>query len=255
MKLEGHTVLITGGSSGIGLELAKQLKMRGNAVVITGRDRGRLDKAKQQVPGLVTIESDVSEVEAIEALHRRMLEDFPALDVLINNAGVMRMVNCHKDVNDLAAFTGEIDTNLKGPIRMTARFLPDLRKRASAAVINVTSGLAFVPLPIAPIYSATKAALHSFTLSLRAQLARTQVKVFEIAPPTTHTDLLGPFEADLKGVSIMGVEEMVRQCLKGLADDRLEIRPGQSNQLKFMNRLAPEFILAQLSKSVARLEN
>jgi uncharacterized oxidoreductase len=257
MKLEGHTVLITGGSSGIGLELAKQLKMRGNTVVITGRDRAKLEKAKQRVPGLETIESDVSRVDAIEELHRKVLADFPTLDVLVNNAGIMRTVNLHKNVTDLEGFTGEIDVNLKGPVRMTTRFLPDLKKRPVAAVINVTSGLAFVPLPISPIYSATKAALHSYTLSLRAQLAKTQVKVFELAPPTTQTDLIGPFEAaDLKGVSVMGVEEMVSTCLKGLADDRFEIRPGQSNQLKLMNRLAPEFILAQLSKPVARmLEN
>jgi uncharacterized oxidoreductase len=137
---------------------------------------------------------------------------------------------------------------------MARRFLTHLKRRSDAAIINVSSGLAFVPLPISPIYCATKAALHSFSLSLRSQLKKTRVKVFELAPPATATELLGDLSSsDLEGVSVMKVEEMVRLCLKGLEKDQLEIRPGQSNQLKFMNRLAPAFILAQLSKPVDRM--
>jgi len=124
----------------------------------------------------------------------------------------------------------------------------------SAAIVNLSSGLAFVPLPIAPIYCATKAAIHSFSLSLRAQLKNTKVKVFEIAPPATQTDLLGEFDSeDMSGASIMKVDDMVRASLKGLENDQFEIRPGQSNQLRFMSRLAPAFILAQMSKPVDRM--
>jgi uncharacterized oxidoreductase len=120
--------------------------------------------------------------------------------------------------------------------------------------MNVSSGLAFVPLPVSPVYCATKAGLHSFTLSLRVQLKNTRVKVFELAPPATQTDLLGSFDADdMKGTSIMGVVEMVQRAIKGFESDEMEIRPGQSNTLKLMSRIAPQFILNQLSRPVDRL--
>ncbi len=254
MKLEGNTILITGGSSGIGLELAKEFQARGNTVIVTGRDQARLDAAQRRVPGLKVIRSDVGQTAAIEALHRELTTRFPDLNVLVNNAGVMRKTNLHHDPGSLEAFTAEIDINFTGPIRLTQLFLPDLKRRPYAAIVNVTSGLAFVPLPISPIYCATTAALHSFSLSLRAQLAKTNVKVFEIAPPATQTDMLGSFQAgDLEGTSVMNLQKMVQLCLKGLAADHLEIRPGQSNLLKLMNRLAPGFILSQLSKPVAKM--
>ena len=120
--------------------------------------------------------------------------------------------------------------------------------------MNVSSGLAFVPLPISPVYCATKAGLHSFTESLRVQLKRTKVKVFELAPPATQTELLDDFNfEDMKGVSIMKVEDMVKVAIEGMQTDQFEIRPGQANQLKMMNRLAPGFILKQMSRSVDRM--
>jgi uncharacterized oxidoreductase len=254
MKLEGHTILITGGSSGIGLELAKELRRRGNTLVITGRDQARLDAALRAVPGLQAIRSDVSRIEDIDALHQEVRQRFPRLDMLVNNAGVTRKTNLNRDPGSLEDFTTEIDVNLTGPIRLIQRFLPLLKQQPAAAVVNVTSGLAFVPLPISPIYCATKAAMHSFSLSLRTQLARTHVKVFEIAPPATQTHLLGVFESsDWEGIDIMDVQEMVRRSLKAMEADRYEILPGQSNQLKLMNRLAPAFIHSQLSKPVARM--
>ena len=150
--------------------------------------------------------------------------------------------------------TQEIDINLKGPIRMAKAFLSHLKKQDEAAIVNVTSGLAFVPLPTSPVYCATKAGLHSFTLSLRVQLKNTKVKVFEVAPPATETELLADMsQEDRKGVSIMKVDEMVAASIQGLGSDRLEIRPGQANSLKFMSRVAPEFILKQLSGPMDRL--
>jgi uncharacterized oxidoreductase len=254
MKLDGNTILITGGASGIGLALAGELRKRGNTVIITGRDQAKLDKAKQQVPELHVIQSDVARVADIDALFAKVTEEFPKLNVLVNNAGVMRTINLNKHDGSLEDLTSEIDISLSGPIRMVRRFLPHLAKMESAAIVNVSSGLAFVPLPINPVYCAAKAGLHSFTLSLRVQLKKTRVKVFEIAPPATATELLGdPSSPDLKGVPIMKVEDMVAICLEGLARDRFEIRPGQANQLRFMNRVAPDFIFAQLSKTVDRM--
>jgi uncharacterized oxidoreductase len=182
------------------------------------------------------------------------MTEAPNLNIVINNAGVARALNLHKEGGSLDELTREIEINFRGPVQMAWRFLPHLKKMPSAAIVNVSSGLAFVPLPIMPIYCATKAALHSFSLSLRAQLKNTQVKVFEVAPPTTQTELIADFAPeDLKGISVMSVGDLVKATIKGLENDELEIRPGQSNQLRFMNRVAPGFILTQLSKPVDRM--
>ncbi len=253
MKLEDNTVLITGGTSGIGLELAKELLGRKNTVIITGRDEGRLEQAKKLLPELSTIKSDVSRIEDIDALFARVTKEHPTLNVLVNNAGVMRTINLHEEDQSLDDLTREIDINFKGPVWMVKRFLPHLKKMPSAAIVNVSSGLAFVPLPSCPVYCATKAAMNSFSRSLRVQLKNTKVKVFELAPPATETNLFDLKSPDMEGVTIMKVDELVRLFLKGLEKDQLEIRPGQANSLKFMNRVAPEFILAQLSKPVDRM--
>jgi uncharacterized oxidoreductase len=254
MKLSGNTILITGGAGGIGFEFTKELLKRDNTVIITGRDLSKLEKAKKQFPKLHILQSDVSQAKDNETLFNKVVTEFPNLNVLFNNAGVMRTINFHAEHKSLEDLTAEIDTNLKGPIRLIKLFLPHLKKKTDAAIINVSSGLAYVPLPISPVYCATKAALHSFTLSLRVQLKETNIKVFELAPPATQTELLAHFESDdMKGISIMKVEEMVRISLAGFEQNKLEIMPGQSKQLNFMNRIAPGFILKQMSKSVDRM--
>ncbi len=254
MNINGNTILITGGASGIGLELVKQLTPLKNTILITGRDQNKLDKAKKLYPGIHTFQSDVSDPKAISALFEKVTKEFPELNILINNAGVMKVINIHDSAEDLVELTREIDINFAGPVRMTKKFLPHLKKKSNAAIVNVSSGLAFTPLPSSPVYCATKAAMHSFSLSLRVQLKKTNVKVFELAPPATKTELLGEFDPeDMKGISIMTVEKMVECAVEGMKNDQLEIRPGQSNQLKFMSRLAPQFILNQMSKPVDRM--
>lgn len=251
MKLNGNTVLVTGGTSGIGLEFATRLLQLGNTVIITGRDSGKLNLAKQKLPKVHTIQSDASDPKAIANLYDKVIHAFPALNVLINNAGQMRKINLHDPGNDLMDITREIETNLSGTIRMVQQFLPHLKKQPSAAIMNVSSGLAFVPFPIAPVYGATKAGIHSYTQSLRVQLKQTPVKVFELAPPLTQTSLVEAFDPDdMKGGAAMSVAAMVGHALKGMERDRLEIRPGQSNALKLMSRIAPGFMLKMLSQSV-----
>ncbi|MHB8420789.1 MAG: SDR family oxidoreductase [Myxococcales bacterium] len=246
-------MLITGGTSGIGLEAAKELLARGNTVIVTGRDQKRLEAAKQQLPNLRVIRSDAGKAQEVETLYARVSEEFPSLNVLVNNAGFMRNLNLHDGHESLEDLTREIDTNLKGPIWMVSRFLPLLKKQPSAAIVNVSSALAFVPLPISPIYCATKAGLNSYTRSLRVQLKNTQIQVFELAPPATETNLFDVKSSEMRGVQFMKVDALVRHFLKGLEKDQLEIRPGQSNTLKLMSRVAPEFILGQLSKPVDRM--
>ena len=248
MKLSQRTILITGGTSGIGLELAKQLLERGNTVIVTGRDQEKLDAAKKACPGMHTFQSDVSDPTAIVALHKQLLAEFPALDTLINNAGIMRNLNLNQD-RDLTDVTREIEINLSGPVRMIQQFLPHLKTRPGALIVNVSSGLAFVPMSASPVYSATKAAMHSFCQSLRAQLADTSVTVVELAPPGVETPLFRKeFEAETKGQKAMPVSELAQKAIAGLEAGTLEIRPGQSNTLKLLSRIAPDFAFNMLTK-------
>ena len=254
MKLTDNTILITGGSSGIGFEMARQFLDRDNKVIITGRDEKKLHDAQQQLGGVTIIRNDVSNPDDIKKLYQQVVEDFPDLNILINNAGILQTLNLRDSNLSAADLTREIDINLKGTLLMNNIFLPLLRYNNNPAIVNVSSGLAFVPLPIAPVYCSTKAAIHSYTLSLRAQLRNSGVKVFELAPPLTKTEMIGGFaEEDIKGVPIMPVADMVAIFLKGLTKDKHEIRPGLANQLRFMSRFFPKFILAQLSKSVDKL--
>jgi uncharacterized oxidoreductase len=252
MKISGNTILITGGTSGIGFELAERLVELGNTVIITGRSQSNLDAVKKKLPSIRTIQSDVSDPAAIASLYQQVVEKFPSLNVLINNAGIMRKINLQTFGSDLQDITREVEINLNGSIRMVMQFLPHLKMQKRAAIVNVSTGLAFVPLPISPIYCAAKAALHSFTLSLRVQLKNANVTVFELAPPLTETPLFkDDFSAeDFEGVKAMDVKTLVKQAIDGIEKDRLEIRPGLSNMLKIMNRIAPDFMLKQLSKSV-----
>jgi uncharacterized oxidoreductase len=248
MKLQNRTVLITGGTSGIGLELAKQLMKRGNVVVITGRDQAKLDAAKRTLPGLYTYRSDVSDPGDITALHESVLAQCPALDTLINNAGIMRNLNLNgtRDLHDVAR---EIEINLSGPVRMIQQFLPHLKSKNDALIVNVSSGLAFIPMAISPVYCATKAALHSFTRSLRAQLEGTNVTVIELAPPAVETALLrAEFAEEMKGQKAMDVTVLARKAIAAIEAGHLEIRPGLSNVLKIMSRIAPGFMFNQLAK-------
>ncbi len=246
MKLQNRTVLITGGTSGIGLELARQLRERGNTVIVTGRDQEKLDAVERALPGLHTFKSDVGDPESVAALHSSVLAKFPTLDTLINNAGIMRNLDLSQD-RTLTDVTREIETNLGGPVRMIQQFLPHLRTRKGALIVNVSSGLAFIPLPMSPIYSATKAALHSFTQSLRVQLEDTDVTVVELAPPSTETPLLGGFTEETREQTGMDVREqrgmdvkvLARRAIAGIEAGKLELRPGLSNVLSAMSRIAP----------------
>ena len=253
MKLSGNTILITGGTSGIGLELAAQLLKLDNTVLVTGRNVSKLEQTQRSLPGIHAFQSDLTNTTSIRSLFDTAIEKFPALNVLINNAGIMRSINLLDQKNSLEDIGREIETNLTGTVRMVKQFLPHLNSQDFAAIVNISSGLAFVPLPIAPIYCATKAAVHSFTQSLRVQLHDTRIKVFELAPPMTRTPLFaGEIHADdVKGIRMMDVSKMVGQAIRALEKDRLEIRPGLSNILNLMSRIAPQFILKRLSESAS----
>jgi len=177
MELTNNTILITGGTSGFGLELATRLMALGNTVIITGRDQAKLNETKKMLPGIHIFQSDVSDPKAIELLYAQVVKQFPELNFLINNAGIMRKISLHDTSVGLLDITKEIEINLVGPIRMVQQFLPHLLSKPSAAIINVSSGLAFIPFPASPVYSAAKAGLHAYTRVLRLQLKKTSIKV------------------------------------------------------------------------------
>ena len=254
MKLTENTILVTGGSNGIGLELATQFLKLGNTVIITGRNMNRLNEVKKKYPKLNIIQSDAGKPIDIKSLYEIVSKQFPKLNVLINNAGIMRKLNLNDTSLDLENINQEIAINLSGPIRMVNQFLPLLKLQQHAAIMNVSSGLAFVPFPISPVYSATKAGIHFYTQTLRIQLKNSNIKVFELAPPLTNTDLQNAFSPDdMKGTQVMETAKLIEVAIKGFSNDTLEIRPGQSNLLKFMSRIAPQFILNQMSRPVDRL--
>jgi uncharacterized oxidoreductase len=250
MKLIGRTILITGGSAGIGLAFALKFLELGNEVTVTGRRQAVLDQVKAKYPKLHTIQSDVADSAQIAALAGRVKSDFPKLDVLMNNAGIMLYKNLKAPAADLTGLMAEMNVNVGGVIGTTSAFI-DVLTRNKGTVINVSSGLAFVPLPAAPIYSATKAAIHSYTQSLRFQLEGTGVDVIELMPPAVKTDMTT--ELAEGGGTVISTDELVKQSFALLKAGTLEIRPGQSKQLAFMRRLAPNFINRQLWKLSKKL--
>jgi uncharacterized oxidoreductase len=251
MKLTGRTILITGGSAGIGLAFAVKFASLGNEVIVTGRRQAVLDDVKAKHPGLHAIRSDVADPEQIAALASRVKAEFPRLDVLVNNAGISHYKNLKAPASDLAGLMAEMNVNVGGVVRMTSAFI-DILTANRGAVLNISSALAFVPLPCIPIYCATKAAIHSYTQSLRFQLEETGVEVIEIMPPAVKTDMTADL-AQGDGITLINVAELVKLSFASLKAGAVEILPGQSKQLAFMRRLAPNFINGQLWKASRKL--
>lgn len=189
MQITGDTILITGGGSGIGRGLAEAFHRAGNQVIIAGRRRAVLDEVTAANPGMSAEELDINSAEAIRTFAADLLGKYPGLNAVLHNAGIMKNEDITQGRTEDAEAT--IETNLLGPIRLNAALLPHLLKQPSAAVLTVTSGLAYVPLSMTPTYCATKAAIHSWTQSLRFQLRNTGVQVIEIIPPYVQTELMG----------------------------------------------------------------
>ena len=231
MHVKGNTILITGGATGIGLALAEAFVEAGNKVIICGRRENRLAEAKKKVPALYTRKCDVTIEADRKALFDWIKTDFKDLNMLVNNAGIQKTADFTRGAKELEKAGDEITTNLTAPIRLTALFTPLLMKQKAAAIFNVSSGLGFVPIAMMPVYCATKAGLHSFTVSLRYQLRDTSIKVFEIIPPAVETELgreEGETEPGFPGVKPVVVSDAV---MKALADDQFEIPAGDAKGL------------------------
>jgi uncharacterized oxidoreductase len=239
MKLQGNVILITGGTSGIGHALALQLLERGNTVLITGRSEERLAAAKRSLPGVHGFVCDQSDPSSIARACDEMVSAFPRLNILINNAGIGLKRNLNETDGPLEDLEIEIATNLVGPLQLIKRLLPQLKRQKDAMIVNVTSGLAFVPMPLKPIYCATKAAMHSYTQSLRVQLKPLSIRVVELAPPATDTAFNND-QQDMNISRLMSAETFARAAIRGLEKGRDEIHPGLSRVLRLMSRLNPK---------------
>src|SRR6202051_3129158 len=227
MKRTGNTIFITGGGSGIGRGLAEALHKRGNQVIIAGRRKGHLTEVAGANPGMRWVELDIADPASISTVAGSLIADYPKLNVLINNAGIMNIDDVSTAVDE-KLLVSTLTTNVMGPIRMTGALIEHLKRQDDPAVINNSSVLGFVPLAMTAVYSATKAALHSYTLSLRYKLKGTPVKVLEIAPPWVQTDLLGSNNEP----RAMPLAEFIKETMRILGTDVEEVLVERARPLR-----------------------
>ncbi len=220
MKLSGRTIFITGGGSGIGRGLAEALYGLGNMVIVSGRRKEALEETTMAHPGMAFMELDIEDPASIEAAATRLIEEYPELDVLINNAGIMKADEIDGPADD-AIVASTIATNLLGPIRLTSALLEHFKSRPAATIVTVTSGLAFTPRATHATYSATKAAIHSYSLSLRYMLKDTAVGVVELVPPYVQTELTGAHQAT--DPRAMPLQEFIDEAMRLLGTDVDEV--------------------------------
>jgi uncharacterized oxidoreductase len=233
MKMHSNTILITGGTSGIGKGLAEAFHKLGNQVIITGRRKDRLRSITAANPGMRYFPLDVADPASVRATARHIVEEFPGLNCAFNNAGIQNRHDFASDrpIDDDAVLA-EIQTNLLGLIRVTAEFLPQLKTQRDAVLLNVSSGLAFVPMAVFPVYCATKAAVHSFTLALRQQLRGSSIQVIELIPPYVATELGGPSKPAAPGaLRQMPLETFIAETMVELEAGADEIAIGGAKNL------------------------
>lgn len=244
MKLRNNTVLITGGSSGIGLQLSSVLIQHGNTVIICGKSQEKLDAAKNSEPKLVTYQCDLSDRKQCAELAMKVVRDYPDLNVLVNNAATANRIEFLNNENAMEIAENEYQTNLLAPIRLIKLLHHTIAKNDSPAIINITTGLIYAPRAIYPFYNSGKAALHSFTQTLRMELKNTGTEVIEVMFPAVDT----PWHKGTPPSIAITPQEAVTEMIKGLKRGKSEIRIGGSKILYLLSRLAPGFALKKVNQ-------
>ncbi len=247
MNTNGNTVLVTGGGSGIGLALALAFLKNENNVIICGRNLNKLEQVKKRHPAIEIFQCDVADNDQIKKMAAFCEKQYGGINVLVNCAGVFKLFNYTKGTISIEDQLSEINNNFGGPLRMIHYFLPQLLQTNNAAIVNVSSGLAYVPLTISPVYSATKAAMHAWTRSLRWQFKNTNLKVMELMPPMVDTDLLPD---KFRTQPLLKPEKLAEEFMIGFKCNQEEILPGQAKLLKTMSRMAPKFIFKKLNEAI-----
>jgi len=244
MKLSGNTIFITGGTSGIGRALAEAFHRKGNKVIVSGRRKALLDDVANANPGIDTVELDVDDPAQIQSVANQLITKYPSLNVVINNAGIMPFDDVTGPFDDAQA-VHLINTNLLGPARISGAFVEHLKTRPEAVIINNSSVVAYIPMAMAALYSATKAAIHSYSLSQRFALRETSVRVLEIAPPWVDTDLVHksgdpramqvePFIAEIMALLESATTEVVVEAARQL---RTSAGPNEHGIVDYFNQM------------------
>ena len=243
MKTKNNTVLITGGSSGIGLELSKAFIEKGNKVIICGRSKENLDAAKSAAPDLITYQCDLSDSKECSHLTKKITENYPDLNILINNAAIVHKASFMVDTQILEKLDAELQTNFVAPIQLINQLIPVLERNKNAEIINITTGLIYAPRAIYPFYNATKAALHSFTQVLRLQMAGRKIKITEVMFPAVNT----PWHKGNPPKIAISAKEAAYEMIKGLEKGKDEIRVKGAKLIYILSRIAPGFALRKIN--------
>jgi uncharacterized oxidoreductase len=251
MQTSGNTILITGGGSGIGLELAKAFVRRNNRAIICGRDEKRLAAAQTETPGIEFRRCDLGIAADRAELVTWALDRFPELNILVNNAAVVSGLDLRQDAFDFEQMQQELATDLCAPVDLTLRFLPHLRRQAVAAIVNVTTGQVYSPNASTPVYSTAKAGLHAWTDAVRYQLRDTSVRIFEILPPIVDTEMIRRLGVPTKDA--MPPDQVADTAVKQISADVEEIRVGQTKALYAASRIAPHTVYAALNRQIEKM--
>jgi uncharacterized oxidoreductase len=248
MILKDKVILITGATKGIGFELAKQLSEKNNTVIISGRNQQELDNISLDFPNINTILFDVLDNDAIAQIGEHIKQEFRRLDVLINNAAILNSGGFYKSEYSFEKIENEILTNIASPIKLTKSLLPFLDNESKTAVVNITSGVAYLPTQSLPVYSATKAALQSFTISLRENLKDTNIKVFEALPSLVATQMTASMNNNAREMNKISAKECASLIIEGVEKNKYTNNIGSSKSLFWGKRLFPKIVQQQLNK-------
>lgn len=244
MKITNSTVLITGGSSGIGLELSKNLIKKGNKVIICGKSNEKLVAAKKMMPQLITYQCDLSDRKECTDFAERIKKSHPDVNILINNAAIVNKIDFIDDEKAIERAENEYQTNLIAPIRLIKLLYSTISVNESPAIVNVTTGLIYAPRFIYPFYNSSKSALHSFTQTLRIRLRNEKVKVIEVMFPAVDT----PWHQGTPPKIAIGADKAVKEMIYGLEKGKSEIKVGGAKILYFISRVAPAFALKKVNE-------
>mgnify|MGYP000016900146 CR=1 FL=1 len=251
MNISNNTILITGGSRGIGLALAKAFLENNNVVIICGRDAQNLNQVRQENPAIRTITCDVSDEFSVSQMVNTLQRDYPSLNMLVNNAGMMHLHDFVSGSLPIEHQKQEILTNVFGVISLCDKLLPQLKKQKESAIVNVTSGLAYMPFVAAPVYAATKAAIHSYSLSIRNALRDTSVSVFELLPPMVDTDM--SHSIDMPGMKKIQPDKLAQITLRKIQANQVEIRPGAAAMMIKMYQWFPWVINKMMASMTPKM--